>query len=192
VDVRISVYGTDANEAEQRIRAVETFILARASRHVYGFDEDSIEAVIGRLLVEKKATLAIAESCTGGLVANRITNVSGSSQYFDRGIVTYSNAAKVQTLEVSEEILQQHGAVSEACAKAMAAGVRRISGTTFGLSTTGIAGPTGGSDENRSASYGLALPHRSAFSRKRRFSPKIAKSTKSVSAKWRSIYCIRN
>jgi nicotinamide-nucleotide amidase len=80
-------------------------------------------------------------------VAHRITNVSGSSQYFDRGIVTYSNAAKVQMLGVPEEILQQHGAVSEECAKAMAEGIRRVSGTTYGVATTGIAGPTGGSEE---------------------------------------------
>jgi len=147
VDVRISVYKTDAAEAEQRIHAAEEYILARAGQTVYGFDDDTLEAVIGRRLIEKKATLAVAESCTGGLVAHRLTNVSGSSQYFDRGIVTYSNAAKMQILGVPEEILQQHGAVSEECAKAMADGVRRISNTTYGLATTGIAGPTGGTDE---------------------------------------------
>jgi nicotinamide-nucleotide amidase len=147
VDVRISVYATDAAEAEQRLRAAEEYILARAGQSVYGFDDDTLEAVIGRLLIEKKATLAVAESCTGGLVAHRLTNVSGSSQYFDRGIVTYSNAAKMQILGVPEEILQQHGAVSEECAKAMAAGVRRLSNTTHGLATTGIAGPTGGTEE---------------------------------------------
>jgi nicotinamide-nucleotide amidase len=147
VDVRISVYATQDAEAEQRIRIAEEMILARAGQHVYGFDDDTMEAVIGRLLVEKKATLAIAESCTGGLLSHRITNVSGSSQYFDRGDITYSNTAKVQMLGVPEEILIQHGAVGEACAKAMADGVRRASGTTYGLSTTGIAGPTGGSEE---------------------------------------------
>lgn len=147
VDVRISVYGDDAQGAETRIRAAEEYIMARAGEHVFGFEDDTIEAVIGRLLIEKKATLAVAESCTGGLLAHRITNISGSSQYFDRGIVTYSNAAKVQMLGVPEEILQQHGAVSEECAKAMADGVRRVSGTTYGIATTGIAGPTGGSEE---------------------------------------------
>jgi nicotinamide-nucleotide amidase len=147
VDVRISVYAKAAAEAEERIHAAESIILARLGQLVYGFDEDTMEAVIGHLLIEKKATLAVAESCTGGLVANRITNVSGSSQYFERGIVTYSNAAKIQLLGVPEEILQQHGAVSEACAKAMAEGIRRVSRTTYGLSTTGIAGPAGGSEE---------------------------------------------
>lgn len=144
VDVRISVYAAEAAAAEKNIRAAEEYILARAGKYVYGFDDDTIETVIGRLLIAKNATLAVAESCTGGLVAHRLTNVSGSSQYFDRGIVTYSNAAKIQTLGVPEEIIVQHGAVSEACAQAMAAGVRHISNTTYGLATTGIAGPTGG------------------------------------------------
>jgi len=162
VDVRISVYETDTAEAEQKIRAAEEYILARAGQHVYGFDEDTIEAVIGRRLMEKKATLAVAESCTGGLVAHRITNVSGSSQYFDRGIITYSNAAKMQILGVPEEIIQQRGAVSEECAKAMAEGVRRISGTTYGIATTGIAGPTGGTEEKPVGLVwiGVATPER--------------------------------
>ncbi len=147
VDVRISVYENDAAAAERRIRAAEEYILARVGQSVYGFDEETLESVIGRLLIAKQATLAVAESCTGGFVAHRLTNVSGSSQYFDRGVVTYSNAAKIQLLGVPEEIIQQHGAVSEECAKAMAAGVRRHSGTTYGLATTGIAGPTGGTDE---------------------------------------------
>jgi nicotinamide-nucleotide amidase len=162
VDVRISVYETDTVEAEQRLRAAEDYVLARVGQNVYGFDDDTLEAVIGRLLIEKKATLAVAESCTGGLVAHRLTNVSGSSQYFDRGIVTYSNAAKMQILGVPEEILQQNGAVSEECAKAMADGVRRLGNTTYGLATTGIAGPTGGTDEKPVGLVwiGIATPER--------------------------------
>ncbi|MDZ7290385.1 MAG: competence/damage-inducible protein A [candidate division KSB1 bacterium] len=147
VDVRISVHASSAAEAEERIGAAEAIVISRAGEHVYGFDEDVMEAVIGRLLMEKNATLAVAESCTGGLLAHRFTNIPGSSQYFDRGIVAYSNSAKMQLLGVSEEILHQHGAVSEQCAIALAAGVRRLSGTTYGLATTGIAGPTGGSEE---------------------------------------------
>ncbi len=147
VDVRISVYENDATVAAQRIHAAEEYILSRVGPNVYGFDEETLESVIGRLLIEKKATLAVAESCTGGFVAHRLTNVSGSSQYFDRAMVTYSNAAKMQMLGVPEEVLQQHGAVSEECAKAMAAGVRRVSNVTYGVATTGIAGPTGGTEE---------------------------------------------
>ena len=147
VDVRVSVYENDATVAAQRIHAAEEYILSRVGPNVYGFDEETLESVIGRVLIEKKATLAVAESCTGGFVAHRLTNVSGSSQYFDRAIVTYSNAAKMQMLGVPEEVLQQHGAVSEECAKAMAEGVRRVSNVTYGVATTGIAGPTGGTEE---------------------------------------------
>ncbi|MDZ7344341.1 MAG: CinA family nicotinamide mononucleotide deamidase-related protein, partial [candidate division KSB1 bacterium] len=100
VDVRISVHAKAAAEATERIRAAESIILSRIGQYVYGFDEDTIEAVIGRLLIDHKATLSVAESCTGGLVANRLTNVSGSSHYFDRGVVTYSNTAKIQLLGV--------------------------------------------------------------------------------------------
>ena len=162
VDVRISVYENDAAAAERRLRAAEEYILSRVGQSVYGFDDETLESVIGRLLIEKKATLAVAESCTGGFVAHRLTNVSGSSQYFDRGIVTYSNAAKMQILGVPEEILQQYGAVSEECAKAMAEGVRRLSNTIYGIATTGIAGPTGGSEEKPVGLVwvGIATPER--------------------------------
>lgn len=162
VDVRISVYENDAAAAERRIRAAEEYILSRVGQSVYGFDEETLESVIGRLLIAKQATLAVAESCTGGFVAHRLTNVSGSSQYFDRGLVTYSNAAKMQLLGVPEEIIQQHGAVSEECAKAMAAGVRHHSDTTYGLATTGIAGPTGGTEEKPVGLIwvGVATPER--------------------------------
>jgi nicotinamide-nucleotide amidase len=171
VDVRISVYAAEIAEAEQRIRAAQEIFLARAGQHVYGFDDETMEAVIGRLLLEQKAALAVAESCTGGLLAHRITNVSGSSQYFDRGLVTYGNAAKVQMLGVPEEILLAHGAVSEECAAAMAAGIRRTSGTTYGLSTTGIAGPTGGTEEKPVGLVwvGVATPAR-VFAQKALFS----------------------
>ena len=91
--------------------------------------------------------MAVAESCTGGLIANKLTNISGSSKYFERGVVSYSNKAKIEILGVDEETIEQYGAVSSQTAMAMAKGVRRISGTDFGLSTTGIAGPTGGSKE---------------------------------------------
>jgi nicotinamide-nucleotide amidase len=91
--------------------------------------------------------IAVAESCTGGLIANRLTNISGSSAYFERGVVTYSNRSKTELLGVPEALLTTHGAVSREVAAAMAAGVRRLAGTEVGLSTTGIAGPTGGTPE---------------------------------------------
>src|SRR6185436_21019648 len=97
-----------------------------------------------RLLTERKQTLAVAESCTGGLIANRITNVPGASVVFLSGFVTYSNAAKEKFLRVREEILVQHGAVSEEVARAMAEGARQQTDADYALSVTGIAGPAGG------------------------------------------------
>jgi nicotinamide-nucleotide amidase len=144
VNLRVSVTGQNAEEVQQRLAEAEKLILARAAKHVYGFDEETIEEVIGRRLRERQETLSVAESCTGGLIANRLTNISGSSDYFLRGYVTYSNEAKIELLGVSREIIEQHGAVSEACARAMAGGAREKSGATYGLATTGIAGPTGG------------------------------------------------
>ena len=107
----------------------------------------SLEKAIGDLLREKGWTLSIAESCTGGLICDRITDVSGSSDYFEGGMVTYSNKSKTELLGIPEAYIKRFGAVSPQVAKKMARGVRKALGTTFGLSTTGIAGPTGGTQE---------------------------------------------
>jgi nicotinamide-nucleotide amidase len=107
----------------------------------------SLESILGRLLRERHLTLAVAESCTGGLIGHRLTDVPGSSEYFLLGIVAYSNEAKQQLLGVSPETLAAHGAVSTATAEEMARGVRRAAGADLGLSTTGIAGPGGGTAE---------------------------------------------
>jgi nicotinamide-nucleotide amidase len=107
----------------------------------------SLEVDLGRFLRDNGLTLSIAESCTGGLVAHVVTNVPGSSDYFDRGIISYSNAAKREILDVREHSLMEYGAVSEEVALEMARGVKENSGTDIGLSTTGIAGPGGGTKE---------------------------------------------
>lgn len=147
VNLRISAAGFSEREVQQRIAAAEEMILARAGKYVYGFDQETMEEVVGRKLRARGETLAVAESCTGGLLAHRLTNIPGSSDYFMRGYVTYSNEAKTELLGVPEELLARHGAVSEACARAMASGARLQSGTTYGLATTGIAGPAGGTPE---------------------------------------------
>lgn len=110
-------------------------------------DDRPVEARVGAALREAGWRLAVAESATGGLVSSRITDVAGASEYFDRGYVTYANRAKQAVLGVPREALDAHGAVSAPVAEAMAAGVRDVAGTDWGLATTGIAGPTGGTAE---------------------------------------------
>jgi nicotinamide-nucleotide amidase len=109
-------------------------------------DKEILEKV-SKILKEKKFKIATAESCTGGLISNYLTNISGSSEYFDRGIVSYSNKAKTELLDVSEDILNKYGAVSEQVARAMAEGIRKKSNVDIGIATTGIAGPTGGTKD---------------------------------------------
>jgi nicotinamide-nucleotide amidase len=106
--------------------------------------DQPLERVVGDLLRARGLTIAVAESCTGGLLGHRLTNVPGSSAYFERGVMTYSNRAKQEMLGVPEALLREHGAVSAPCAEAMVRGILRISGADCGLAVTGIAGPDGG------------------------------------------------
>jgi nicotinamide-nucleotide amidase len=114
---------------------------------IYGYNSEAIEEVIGKLLIKQNKTLSTAESCTGGLIANRITNVSGSSKYFKMGVITYSNESKIELLKVKESTLTSYGAVSKETALEMAEGIKRLSDCNIALSTTGVAGPTGGNKE---------------------------------------------
>jgi nicotinamide-nucleotide amidase len=114
---------------------------------VYRMSSTEIEKEVGELLLKKKLTVSVAESCTGGLISSKLTDVSGSSAYITLNVVTYANDAKVKILGVPDELIQKHGAVSEPVAKAMTEGIRRLAGSDIGLGTTGIAGPTGGTPE---------------------------------------------
>ncbi len=144
VRLRITVEESDRTRAEGTVARVEGRIRDRAGKYVYGTGDQELEQVVGALLAGRGLTISVAESCTGGQIAGRITDVSGSSVYFERGIVAYSNRSKVDLLGVPEDLLNRSGAVSKDVAEAMAEGIRARAGTTFGLSTTGIAGPTGG------------------------------------------------
>ncbi len=143
VRLRITVEAKTEDEATNKISEVEQKMRSKAGRFIFGKDDELLEEVIGRILKERGLTLAVAESCTGGLISNMLTNISGSSAYFERDIVSYSNAAKVEILKVNEDTIADHGAVSIEVARQMAEGVKSISGTDLGLSTTGIMGPTG-------------------------------------------------
>jgi nicotinamide-nucleotide amidase len=145
--LRLIVRGGDKKEVAARHKQCEEEISERLGAYLYGKDDEVMEAVVGRLLRERKATLAVAESCTGGLISHRITEVPGSSDYFLRGVVAYSNRAKEELLRVSPALLEHYGPVSRAVAEQMVKGVRESSGATVGVATTGIAGPTGGTPE---------------------------------------------
>lgn len=119
--------------------------------------DNPLEQDVARLLLSLKITIAVAESCTGGLICHRLTNISGSSDYLDRGVVTYSNRSKIELLGVSGQVIREHGAVSEACVRVMATGVRRLAGTDLGLAVSGIAGPTGGTPEKPVGTVHMAL-----------------------------------
>jgi nicotinamide-nucleotide amidase len=137
--------------------AVEPLVLEVVGDHLLPMEDDSMEESIVRMLTERYLTLATAESCTGGLLANRITDVPGASAVFLEGFVTYSNASKTALLGVPAELISAHGAVSEQVVRAMAEGVLTKSGTTHALATTGIAGPGGGSEEKPVGTVWLAL-----------------------------------
>ncbi len=143
VKLRITVEAKSEEKANNKITEIEQRIRSKAGRYIFGKDEELLEAVLGKILKERGLTLSVAESCTGGLISNMLTNISGSSSYFERGIVSYSNAAKVEILKVNEDTIMENGAVSLEVARQMAEGVKSISGTDLGLATTGIMGPTG-------------------------------------------------
>ncbi len=145
VRMRITVMDETTERADQRIREIEQRIREKVQKYIYGLNDEELEETIGRILTKRELTLAIAESCTGGLIASKITDVSGSSGYFERAVIAYSNRSKSELLGVPESLIAEHGAVSREVAEAMAEGVRRVAGTDIGISTTGIAGPTGGS-----------------------------------------------
>lgn len=155
--LRPLVRAATAEEAERRLAALSEQIRERLGPLVYGEGEEGLAAVVGRLLRERSRTLALAESCTGGLIAALVTEVPGSSDYFLGGAVAYANAAKQELLGVPAVLLEKHGAVSEPVARAMAEGARRRFGADYGLATTGISGPGGGSDEKPVGLVFLAL-----------------------------------
>ncbi|MDF1612470.1 competence/damage-inducible protein A [Stygiobacter electus] len=143
VKMRLNVEGRSKEEAQNKLDEIEQRIRSLVGRYIYGKDDEQLEEVIAKLMIDRGMKLAVAESCTGGLICSRITNVSGSSQFFERGVITYSNAAKVELLHVQEDAIQKYGAVSLEVCRQMAEGVKAISGIDIGIAVTGILGPSG-------------------------------------------------
>ena len=147
ITVKLTAIGTDKQNLEQEIEKAVKWTAEQLGDKIFSLDGRSMEDEIASALIQNKATIGVAESCTGGLIAHLLTNVAGSSEYFLFSGVTYSNDAKQKVLNVSEGTLQVFGAVSEETVREMASGVRKISGATYGLATSGIAGPTGGTGD---------------------------------------------
>ncbi|MBN1634107.1 MAG: competence/damage-inducible protein A [Ignavibacteria bacterium] len=147
VRLRVDIRATDEEHANAKLNAVENKLNEKIGKYVYGSNDDLLEEIIGKLLAEKNKTLSTAESCTGGLLASLITDISGSSKYFLGGVNVYSNESKVNILNVSNDLLVSKGAVSEETAVQMAVNSRKIFSSDYSLSITGIAGPEGGSEE---------------------------------------------
>ena len=143
IELKVTAKAKNERQANILINRIDRKITAKLKAHIFGRDAETLEEIVGKLLRRYRRTLAIAESCTGGLISNRITNIPGSSKYFKMAVVAYSNKAKASQLDVSPETLKKFGAVSQQVAKEMAKNVRETAGTTFGLGVTGIAGPTG-------------------------------------------------
>jgi nicotinamide-nucleotide amidase len=146
VDVRLFARSRTEHAAERTIAKAERALREHLGPRIYATGAETLEQVVGALLLERKQTVALAESCTGGLVGRLITNVPGSSDYFRGSVVAYSNDWKERLLDVPAGTLEEHGAVSRETALAMAANVRRIGGADYGVSITGIAGPGGGTE----------------------------------------------
>ncbi len=144
ITVKITVTEKSKSRAAITIKKIEKKIKSRLGNYIFGYDDNRLEEVAGKLLLKKKKTLAIAESCTGGLLANRITDVAGSSKYLRMGVVTYSDESKNRFLGVPHEAIKKYGAVSKQVATLMAKNIRLLANTSIGIGISGIAGPLGG------------------------------------------------
>jgi nicotinamide-nucleotide amidase len=147
VTLRITARYKKGETSQDIIAPVETEIRSRLGDFVYSSDNRNMEDVVAELLINTNTTLAIAESCTGGLISSKLTEIPGISKIFNRGIISYSNQSKMENLMVKQQTLDKFGAVSRETAIEMAEGVKRVSGTDFGLAVTGVAGPDGGTEE---------------------------------------------
>jgi nicotinamide-nucleotide amidase len=156
-------------DSPETVAAREQELLSLLGHHVFGYDNDTMESVVGRMLAERHETVATAESCTGGLLAQRITDVAGSSAYFIGGAVCYDARAKTDLARVDPELIRAHGEVSEEVAIALASGIRERFGATYGVGITGIAGPGGGSEAKPVGTVHIAVAHAASHEHRKAF-----------------------
>jgi len=187
VDVRLSARGGNGKKI---VRAAEAIVQKILGAQIYGFDDEEMETVVVRLLTGRKKTLAMAESCTGGCIAHRVTNVPGASAVFSGGWVVYSNESKRKFLGVRAETLAAHGAVSEAVAREMAEGARQQTGADFAIAVTGIAGPGGGTKEKPVGTVFIGLAGEFGTVVERKFNPYERGTFKEVTA-WQALEMLR-
>ncbi len=159
IDVKVTVTGKHAPAGKKLLWKIRQSLYDLLGNKVYGENEETLESVVGSILKKKNLVLSVAESCTGGILAGKITEVSGSSDYFKEGFVTYSNEAKTKQLGVKKETLNRYGAVSEETAREMALGCLKRSGSDLALSVTGIAGPTGGTKNKPVGTICFGIAH---------------------------------
>ncbi len=183
VRLRLSIYGGKKEEEERRISEEFEKLKPMLGDLVYSEEDDNLQNVLGKLLLEKGLTVSTAESCTGGNVAALITSIPGASAYFKGSVVSYATDIKTKVLGVPDEVVERHGVVSMECAEKMAEGVRLLTGSDYSVSTTGIAGPGGGTEENPAGTVwiGVSGPH-GTYARKFVFSSDRKRNTERFSA----------
>jgi nicotinamide-nucleotide amidase len=160
ITLKLTMRGKDKKYLEKKLKTVERKVTKILGTIIFGKNEETLEAVVGNLLRSQEATLSVAESCTGGLITHRLTNVPGSSDYLERSLIVYSNRAKKELLQVPATTLNRFGAVSKETAASMAQGIKRVSKTTYGLAVTGVAGPAGGTAEKPVGTVFISLAHK--------------------------------
>jgi len=155
--ITITVQGEKDAEIERELNRTEEKIRNLLGPYIFASDDKTMEAVVGELLKERKMMLSVAESCTGGLIGHRLTSIAGSSLYFERGVIVYSNRSKVEMLGVRQQTIDSYGAVSDQTVREMAEGIKKIAKTDMGLAVTGIAGPSGGTEDKPVGTVFLGL-----------------------------------
>lgn len=157
VRLRFSAYGNNPDQLKEALNSIVEKLYDLIGEHIYAEGEQSLAETIGNLLYKNKKTIAVAESCSGGFLSHLITSVPGSSNYFKGGVIAYDNAIKISELAIPQNVLKQHGAVSEACVLAMAQNIRNKFNTDYAIATSGIAGPGGGSIEKPVGTVWIAI-----------------------------------